>query len=122
MLGVLAGLGGNGAVDPDTTILQIHLGQVGLLHSQFALCKALGKEKEKTVNDLGANGKMSAVTGTQCGFCFVTDDLCWGLFRVAAGQEHIMVRWLEEAGDKETEGRRGKCQANQSWKEWEVGW
>lgn len=33
MLGVLACLRGNGAVDPDTTILQVHLRLVGLLDS-----------------------------------------------------------------------------------------
>lgn len=57
MLGVLVGLGGDGAVDPDTTVLQVHPRLVGLLHSQLALCReGEGREegKEKTVIPLGA--------------------------------------------------------------------
>lgn len=45
MLGVRAGLGGDGAVDPDTTVLQVRLRLVGLLHSQVALCKELGERR-----------------------------------------------------------------------------
>lgn len=67
MLGVLAGLGCDGAIDPDTAVLRVHMRLVGLLHSQLTLCKEIrerrrvggrevqeGKEQEQTVIPLGA--------------------------------------------------------------------
>lgn len=47
------------------------------------------------------------MTGTQCNFCFVTDDLWLGLFLVAAGQEEDSGVWVDAPVDKEKE-RRGK--------------
>lgn len=61
MLGVLAGLGGDGAIDPDTAVLRVHLRLVVLLHSELTFCKELKerggsgwKEKEQQVIPLGA--------------------------------------------------------------------
>lgn len=58
------------------------------------------------------------MTGTQCNFGFVTDDMLLGLFLVAPGEEKIvMCGWVQRLMKKERKkgtGRRGKCQENQS--------
>lgn len=127
VLGVLAGLGGDGAIDPDTAVFQIYLRLVVLLHFQLTLCKELKGEggggfrrkRERADSHFYGYRKMWAlVTGTQCNFCFVTEDMLLGLFLVATGQEKIVTRgWVQQLMKRERKKgteRRRKCQANQS--------
>lgn len=67
------------------------------------------------------------MTGTQCNFCFVTDDMLLGLFLVAPGEEKIvMCGWVGAAVDEEREKEGNRKEREMSRKPklqgWEVCW